>query len=287
MANRRTYLVVAVAILVPLSLVAAVATPAFAKVITPSGNVSCVVSGSLSFNPPLTPGNGTPNVSDEVVSTNLTLSSCAGSSHPVGQVPTASTSVVTKAIKIKAIKIGRTKYAGGCNTFASAIKASSLKSTITWDNGIKVTNTTLDNPLLHTGGAETNISALGSATKSFAGSGSLNAFLDSGSTRALGICLIGRGSSVSSVTFDSSTSSIALGPITAYVASEGTETVTPINTDTNTAGTPITGVTFPWDIAITPNGESAYTTDFVGNSVTPDQPGHWDRRDPHHRGHPG
>jgi len=269
MANRRTLFVLASAILLPLTTVVAVATPASAKVITPSGNVACHVGGSLSFSPPLTPGNGTPNVSDEVVSINLALSGCAGSSNPVGQVPTASTSVVTKAIKIKAIKIGKTKYAGGCNTFASAINASSITSTITWNNGIKLSKTTLSNLDLRTGNTEANISALGSATKSFAGSGSLNTFLDSGSTRALGICLIGRGSSISSVNFDSSTSSITLGPVTAYVASEGDETVTPINTATNTAGTPITGVTYPWDIAITPNGESAYTTDLVGNSVTP------------------
>jgi YVTN family beta-propeller protein len=269
MANRRTLMVVAAAILMPLPLLAAVATPASAKVVTPSGNVSCVVSGDLTFSPPLTPGNGTANAADEVISTNLTLSSCAGSSQPVGHVPTASTSVVTKAIKIKAIKIGRTKFAGGCNTLASAIKASSINSTITWNNGIKPSATTLGNAVLLTGNTEANISARGSATKSFAGSGFLNAFLDSASTRALGICLVGRGSSISSVAFDPSTSSITLGPTTAYVANEGDQTVTPINTETNIAGTPISGVVFPWDIAIAPNGKSAYTTDLVGTSVTP------------------
>jgi YVTN family beta-propeller protein len=269
MANRHTRLVVAVAILMPLTLLAAVATPASAKVITPSGNISCQVGGSLTFNPPLVPGNGTPNAAGEVISTSLALSGCAGSSLPVGQVPTASTSVVTKAIKIKAIKIGGTKYAGGCNTFASALKASSIKSTITWNNGIKVSATALSNLLLRTGNTEDNVSALGSATKSFAGSGLLNAFLDSASTRALGICLIGRGSSISSVTFDASTSSIRLGPVMAYVANEGSESVTPINTERNAAGTPITGAVFPWDIAIAPNGKSAYTTDLVGTSVTP------------------
>ena len=109
MANRRLFLVTAAAVLVSLTMVGAVVTPASARVITPSGNVTCRVSGSLSFSPPLTPGNGTPNVSNEVISTSLALSGCTGSSNPVGQVPTASTSVVTKAIKIKAIKIGRTK----------------------------------------------------------------------------------------------------------------------------------------------------------------------------------
>ena len=58
-------------------------------------------------------------------------------------------------------------------------------------------------------------------------------------------------------------------PITAYVANEADGTVTPIDTATNTAQTPITGVINPWAIAITPNGESAYATDFVGPYVTP------------------
>ena len=269
MAHRRTALVAAAAALISLTMVGAVATPASAKVVTPSGNVTCKVSGSLSFTPPLTPGNGTPNVADEVISTTLSLSGCAGSSDPVGQVPTASTSVVTKAIKIKAIKIGRTKYAGGCNTFVSAIKATSIESTITWNNGIKLSKTTLGNVQLNEIAPSNSISASGSATGSFGGRSFLNAQLNSASSTALGTCLVGSGPSVASVTFDSSTSSITLRPITAYVTNEGADTVTPVDTATNTAGTPITGVLNPFAMAITPNGESAYVTDFIGPSVTP------------------
>jgi YVTN family beta-propeller protein len=269
MANRRTLSAVAAAILMPSILVVAVATPASAKVITPSGNVTCQVGGSLGFSPPLTPGNGTPNVSDESVSITLALSNCAGSSNPVGQVPTDSTSVVTKAVKIKAVKIGRTKYAGGCNTFGSAIKATSFKSTITWNNGIKLSKTTLGNVQLNEIAPENAISANGSATKSFDGLSFLNAQLDSSSSTALGTCLVGSGPSVASVTFDSSTSSITLRPVTAYVTNEGADTVVPIDTATNTAGTPITGLLNPFAFAITPNGESAYASDFVGPSVTP------------------
>jgi YVTN family beta-propeller protein len=69
--------------------------------------------------------------------------------------------------------------------------------------------------------------------------------------------------------FSSGVSITVTHPITAYVTNEGDGTVTPIDTATNTAGTPITGVTNPWQIAITPNGESAYATDLVGDSVTP------------------
>jgi YVTN family beta-propeller protein len=269
MANRRILLLASVACLLPLTLAATVTTPASAKVITPSGNVTCKVGGSLSFDPPLTPGNGTPNVSNEVVSTNLALSSCTGSSNPVGQVPTASTSVVTKAIKIKPVKIGRTKYAGGCATFVSAIDAASIKSTITWNNGIKVSRTTLGKVQLHEIAPANAISASGSAAESFDGLSVLNAQLNSVSSAALSTCLVGSGPSISSVTFAPSTSSITLRPITAYVTNEGADTVTPIDTATNTAGTPITGVLNPFAMAITPNGESAYVTDFIGPSVTP------------------
>jgi YVTN family beta-propeller protein len=269
MANLRIFHVMAAAALVSLTMVGAVATPASARVITPSGNVTCRVSGSLSFSPPLTPGNGTPNVSNEVISTSLALSGCAGSSDPVGQVPTASTSVVTKAIKIKAIKIGRTRYAGGCNAFASELTAKSITSTITWNNGIRGSKTTLANIQLHEIAPQNTIGANGTTTESFDGRSFLNAQLNSASSTALGTCLVGSGPSVASVTFSSSTSSITLRPITAYVTNEGADTVTPVDTATNTAGTPITGVLNPFAMAITPNGESAYVTDFTGPSVTP------------------
>jgi DNA-binding beta-propeller fold protein YncE len=62
----------------------------------------------------------------------------------------------------------------------------------------------------------------------------------------------------------------AIGPPawTAYVTSEAGSTVTPINLATNTPGTPIPVGNDPLDIAITPNGSTAYVT--TGNSgVTP------------------
>ncbi len=54
---------------------------------------------------------------------------------------------------------------------------------------------------------------------------------------------------------------------TAYVTNGNT--VTPIDTATNTAGTPITGITLPEGIAITPNGATAYVTDPYDKTVTP------------------
>jgi DNA-binding beta-propeller fold protein YncE len=42
-------------------------------------------------------------------------------------------------------------------------------------------------------------------------------------------------------------------------------TVTPIDNATNTAGIPITGITLPKAIAITPNGATAHVT--LGNTL--------------------
>ena len=47
---------------------------------------------------------------------------------------------------------------------------------------------------------------------------------------------------------------------TAYVTNFGDGTVTPIDTATNTAGTPIAAGAHPYGIAITPNGATAYVT---------------------------
>jgi YVTN family beta-propeller protein len=61
---------------------------------------------------------------------------------------------------------------------------------------------------------------------------------------------------------------------TAYVATEGnfnnpSDTITPIDTATNTAGAPVTVGSTPVRIAITPNGATAYVVNQGSNSVTP------------------
>jgi len=56
-------------------------------------------------------------------------------------------------------------------------------------------------------------------------------------------------------------------PVTAYVANGNGTRVTPINTATNRAGTPIVVGSRPGQIAITPNGKTAYV--LAGGSVVP------------------
>jgi YVTN family beta-propeller protein len=61
----------------------------------------------------------------------------------------------------------------------------------------------------------------------------------------------------------------AAGSATAYVVNSGANSVTPVDTATNTAGTPIAVGANPHGIAITPGGTTAFVTNAGGNSVTP------------------
>jgi YVTN family beta-propeller protein len=59
------------------------------------------------------------------------------------------------------------------------------------------------------------------------------------------------------------------GGATAYIANLIDGTVTPVNTATDTAGTPIPVGTNPYGVAITPDGTTAYVTNSGDNTVTP------------------
>ena len=56
---------------------------------------------------------------------------------------------------------------------------------------------------------------------------------------------------------------------TAYVANESTNSVTPIDTATNTLGTPIPVGSVPRLIGITPDGATAYVANRLSATVTP------------------
>ena len=58
-------------------------------------------------------------------------------------------------------------------------------------------------------------------------------------------------------------------PVTAYVVSSGSDTVTPVNTVTSTPGRPIRAGDEPLSIAITPNGRTVYAANLTSNTVTP------------------
>ena len=56
---------------------------------------------------------------------------------------------------------------------------------------------------------------------------------------------------------------------TAFVSNYSSDTVTPIDTANNTAGSPITVGTAPIRSAVTPDGKTAYVTNFSDNTLTP------------------
>jgi len=62
-------------------------------------------------------------------------------------------------------------------------------------------------------------------------------------------------------------------PVTAYVVNEGSGTVTPIATATNTAGPPITLGTAPYAIAITPAAAASRKPSSRSRAPSPRSPG--------------
>ncbi len=62
----------------------------------------------------------------------------------------------------------------------------------------------------------------------------------------------------------------AAGPAwTAYVVNNDADAVTPVNTETDTAGTPIPVGDDPFAIAITPDGRTAYVANQTAGTLTP------------------
>ena len=57
--------------------------------------------------------------------------------------------------------------------------------------------------------------------------------------------------------------------VSAYVGVRYDNTIVPVDTSTNTAGTPIAGGAFPIGVAITPDGKTLFTADQFGGTVTP------------------
>ena len=83
-------------------------------------------------------------------------------------------------------------------------------------------------------------------------------------------------------------SNLAITPdgSTVYVVNTGDNTVTPVDTATDTAGTPISVGSNPDAIAITPDGSTAYVANELDDTVTPIDIATNTRRLPDQRGQP-
>ena len=212
----RKALIVAAAIAMPFSTVAIVgsALPAGAKTPNGTGSVLCVVSGTVSFNPALTPGQGTPGYKDEIVTISLSGSGCSGPSSNTPLPNPTTAAIATKPAKIKATKVGKVKYAGGCNNFATGAGSLTVKSVIGWSGGAaeKGSKTTLGNVTASTDAAgNVGFTASGSGSKSYAGSDSAGVYFTTASSNAIVTCVGGSGPPISSLNLDPTYSTITVG----------------------------------------------------------------------------
>jgi len=193
----------------------ATAAPAGAAKVTAVGTVTCSYGTTMTFNPPLQPGIGTPvsrGGSELITLAPATIGTCIGSVTS-GAVPTSGTNTESITFKVKANVFNRNFYAGGC-LFFSSVQLLIKHTTINWaatTGALKPSKVAPGIAGLGSNSAGNLGFALsGSVKGSFAGAAALNLFFDAPSTSALQGCLSGSGT-VSLLTIDATQSSIALG----------------------------------------------------------------------------
>jgi hypothetical protein len=200
--------------ILPLGLIGVAAGPASASAVPKAtGTVTCSVGGDATFTPPLTPG-GTPGAPREVIQFNLTASGCTGPSTDKPVISPTSGALVTRAIRYKDAKIGKTRVAGACADGITFDPILLLKSTVTWAP-VNVRTTTLKlGPLSGTNnGTEAGFGGTGTARRSYAGASSVTLLVQPESLTAIeNTCKDGDvGTSVSEIDFDSTTSTMTVG----------------------------------------------------------------------------
>ncbi len=200
MRTKKGLFVLAVAVL-PLATVVLPEGTAVAGKMTGMGVVSCHISGMLQFNPPLTP-TGT-KAGKEVVTVSSQLGDCSGGS------PTASPgTTVTKPIKSKATKVGKTKIAGSCAS--ASMTSATVKGKQDWNGGVKPSKFLLSNVKfgLDSNGEVDEVGTV-STSGSYAGNGTVHIDFNSSSSSALEGCELGTSSTpVESATIDMANSTI-------------------------------------------------------------------------------
>jgi hypothetical protein len=201
MRTKKGLLVLAVAAL-PLASVVLLEGTAVAGKVTGTGAVVCHVSGTLTFDPPLTP-NGTA-ASKEVVTVSSRAVDCSGGS------PAASPgATVTKPIKTKATKVGKTKIAGSCKSASST--SATIKGKQSWNGGVKPSKFVLSGLKFGLDGTTGEVDEVGTSvtTGSYAGNGRVHIDFNSSSSTALENCELDTSSAqVSSATIDETNSTI-------------------------------------------------------------------------------
>ena len=168
----------------------------------PIGRVTCHASGSLSFNPPLTPV-GTLGHQEKIALVEK-LTRCQG--RPGAHVPSSPQAVSTQPILLPASTVAGKKVVGDCKVLGSQLTHASTMQTIKWGGSFQEQKLAFTSRLMeeegiyyffqHTGGKHTLNVALGVA---------------SASSRSLQSCISGAGGRLARLSFDSSISSMTEG----------------------------------------------------------------------------
>jgi hypothetical protein len=204
---------VALALAVPMLGLVTVATPAGAHKTIGVGNVTCSYGDTMTFNPPLQGGIGTADITNEVVTlAPPSLGGCTGSVTS-GVVPSLGTGKA-KNVKIKGLKFNGVYYAGGCPNFVNSMW-SKFKANYSWSaTGLKLKGSRVSK--VSAGGSQNSMTGdlgfvyLGTATGSFSGPVTIDAYFTDSSSAALANCVANSGT-VSSLTVDPAQSSVTLG----------------------------------------------------------------------------
>jgi hypothetical protein len=168
-----------------------------------TGTLTCALGGDATFDPPLTYG-GTPGYKHEVVQFHLQLSNCTGPDTDTPQPNPTSATVTTRAIKVKDIRMGRSKVAGACanGEFNPTLV---LKTDETWSGTtVRDTKTTI--------GPVNGNSGSGTSKGSYAGAASANLYATTSSGEQFeSVCGSGGSGSLSELDLDDTMSSLTVG----------------------------------------------------------------------------
>lgn len=211
MAYRSRSFALSLALTAPLFGILVLAGPAGATT-TGTGTITCAYGDSMTFNPPLAGGSGTPGFKSEAVTlAPASISGCTGTS---GTLPTLGIGTKSATFKIPGVKIGGVYYAGGCPTFVNYMW-SKLKPHYDWTatgltlKGTAVSHVSAESTSNPSTG-DLGFQFSGTAHGSFSGSVTIDAYFTDASSAALQAC-IGNSGTVSSLAVDPTQSTIALG----------------------------------------------------------------------------
>ena len=187
-------MLVLAAVALPLTSIALLEGTAFAGKVTGAGTTSCGFSGTINFNPPLTP-HGSTSIKKEVTTVTASLSHCTG-----GTPPGPATVASIKPIKSKTPK----GQAGGtCSSFESNASTIVVKVKVKWA-GEKPSKFNISH-LSEGANSSGEVGFTGSfpVAGSYAGTGTVKAYLTHASTSKILAC----SGSVASLQLDPATSS--------------------------------------------------------------------------------